>query len=179
MGIPGMRRLGKSPPVFPSAGLHYAQVLLLLIAPAILVFIYAWGYDHRSVGLFVHLLRADSFGMRRSSCVEAWVVRIDSQESWYLNSKKLAPTELPTLLGQQFGLRTDCVVFLDVASEVPYSVAIDAVELITKTEGRVVLLTPETKKIHVPQMSVNCARNNQESPRKEKVGNTKLPDGQV
>jgi|SRR6266478_5028803 len=150
MGIPGRGRIGKRSPVFPSVGLHYAQVLLLLIAPAFLVFIYAWEYDHRSVGLFVHLLRVDSFGMRRSACVEAWVLRIDSQENWYLNSKKVAPTELPTLLSQQLGLRTDCVVFLDVAPEVRYSVAIHAIESVPETQARVVLLTPETKKIHVP-----------------------------
>ncbi|SRR6266571_1546625 len=150
MGISGKERTGTRSPVFPSVGLHYAQVLLPLIAPAFLVFIYAWGYDQRTVGLFLHLLRADSSWGRNSSCVEAWVVRIDSQENWHLNLNKLAPTELPTLVRQQLGLCTDCVVFLDVAPEVPYAVAIHAIELGQETQANVVLLTPETKKMHVP-----------------------------
>src|SRR5713226_5716625 len=135
---------------FSGVGLRYAQVLALLVLPGVLVFMYAWGYDHRSVGLAVHLLRADSMGEQSRSCAEAWVVRIDSEENWYLNSKTLSPTELPALLSEQFRLRTNCVVFVDVDAEVPYAVAIHAIELVQETRAKVVLVTPGTKKIHVP-----------------------------
>jgi biopolymer transport protein ExbD len=150
MGIPGEGRIGARSPVFPSVGLLYAQVLLLLVLPGVMVFSYSWGYDHRSVGLVVHLLRGDLPRTQSSPCIEAWVVRVDSEEKWYLNSKKVSPTELPTLLSERLGLHTNCIVYLDVDSGVPYTVAIHAIELVQETQASVVLLTPETKKIHVP-----------------------------
>ena len=155
MRIPDTGRIGdfslrSVPPGFSGAGLRYAQVLILLVLPGVLVFMYAWGYDQRSVGLTVHLLRADSFGGQGGSCAEAWAVRIDSEENWYLNSQTLSPTELPALLSEQFRLRTNCVVLVDADAEVPYAVAIHAIELVQETHAMVVLVTPGTKKIHVP-----------------------------
>ena len=149
MGIPGTGRIRRKSPIFASIGTHYAQVLLLLILPGVLVYSYAWGYDHRSAGLRIHLLSTKSLEKRDSSCAEAWVVRIDSEEIWYLNSKKISPTALVSLLLEQQGTRTICTVFLDVDTEVPYSVVIRAIDLMQETPAKVVLLTPETKKIHV------------------------------
>jgi len=147
-GNPGTGRIRRKSPIFPSIGTHYAQVLLLLILPGVLVYSYAWGYDDGSVGLPVHLLRTESLGKPVGSCAEAWAVRIDSEEIWYLNSKKIYPDELASLLREQQGTRTNCTVFLDVDTEVPYSVAIRAIDLMQETPAKVVLLTPETKKIH-------------------------------
>jgi hypothetical protein len=41
-------------------------------------------------------------------------------------------------------------VFFDANSDVPYTQAIHAIDLIEQSVGRVVLLTPETKKLHIP-----------------------------
>jgi len=42
------------------------------------------------------------------------------------------------------------IVFFDAKSDVPYDEAIHAIDLIEESAGRVVLLTPETKRVHIP-----------------------------
>jgi hypothetical protein len=55
-----------------------------------------------------------------------------------------------TVVGAQVGGRTSCIVFFDAKSDVPYADAIHAIDLIEQLPGRVVLLTPETKRVHIP-----------------------------
>jgi biopolymer transport protein ExbD len=137
-------------PVFSQVGLLYAQILLLLVIPSVLVFMHSWGYDRHSVGLFVLTYFPQSSLFRHNSCTEEWVVRVDSEDDWYLNSKRVKQDELPKLLRQQIGQRTSCIVFLDANPDVPYALAVHAIDLIGETPGRVVLLTPGIKKIHIP-----------------------------
>src|SRR5262249_10620054 len=46
----------------PSFGLFYATILLVLILPSFLIFIYAWGPDRRSVGIPVQIVRPNTVG---------------------------------------------------------------------------------------------------------------------
>ena len=148
MGIPTSSR-----PPWVSFSLQiallYSQVLLLLLIPGILVFHYAWN-DHRSYGLFVLTYFSESSFFRHVPCAQPSVVRVESNEEWYLNSKRIEPDRLPEALRTQFGARTSCIVFFDAESDVPYAQAIHAIDLIEQSAGRVVLLTPGTKRVHIP-----------------------------
>jgi len=114
-----------------------------------LVFHYAWD-DHRSRGLFVLTYFPESSFFKHVPCVQAWVVRLESNEEWYLNAKRIEPDRLPETLRSQIGARTSCTVFFDAKSDVPYAEAIHAIDLIERSPGRVVLLTPKTKTVHIP-----------------------------
>jgi hypothetical protein len=58
-----------------------------------------WSYYRFSVGL---LVLSDLSPMEKSrSCGEAWIVRVDKKENWYLNSAKTSPQELAGLLGSE------------------------------------------------------------------------------
>jgi hypothetical protein len=130
--------------------LLYSQILAALVIPAILVFHYAWD-DHRSRGLFVLTYFPESSFFKHVPCVQAWVVRLESNEEWYLNAKRIEPDRLPETLRSQIGARTSCTVFFDAKSDVPYAEAIHAIDLIEQSPGRVVLLTPKTKTVHIPR----------------------------
>ena len=134
---------------FSRIALLYSQILLLVVIPGVLVFHYAWAHD-RSYGLFVLTYFPESSFFRHVPCAQAWVVRVESNEEWYLNSKKIEPNDLPEALRAQIGGRTSCIVFFDAKPDVPYADAIHAIDLIEQSPGRVVLLTPETNRVHIP-----------------------------
>ena len=155
-----MRRAKTAPwiPFFFQIGALYSQILLLLVIPGILVFHFAWGFDHRSQGFFVLTYFPESSFVRHNPCVprpwevhleSAWLVRMESNEEWYLNSKRIEPNALPDALRVQMGTRTGCFVLFDANPDVPYAEAIHAIDLIEQSPGRVVLLTPETKRIRI------------------------------
>jgi len=129
--------------------LLYSQILLVLLIPGVLVFHYA-REDNHSYGLFVLTYFPEASFFRHVPCAQAWVVRVESNEEWYLNSKRIEPDDLPEALRAQIGGRTSCIVFFDAKSDVPYAEAIHAIDLIEQSPGRVVLLTPETKRVHIP-----------------------------
>lgn len=137
-------------PFFSQIALLYSQILLLLVICGVLVFQYAWGYDHRSQGLFVLTYFPESFFFKNLPCAQAWVVRVESSKLWYLNSASIEPDELPDALRSQIGARKTCIVFFDAEPGVPYADAIRAIDLIERSPGRVVLLTPQTKRVHIP-----------------------------
>jgi hypothetical protein len=137
-------------PFFSQTALLYSQILLLTIIPGVLIFHYAWGQDHRSYGLFVLTYFPESSFFRHTSCAQAWVVRVESNEEWYLNSKRIEPDDLPEALRAQIGGKTNCIVFFDAKSDVPYAEAIHAIDMIEQSPGRVVLLTPATEAVHIP-----------------------------
>lgn len=144
------KRRGTSPAPWPAflstIGFLYAEILLLLVIPGILIFHFAWGYGRPHYGLYV--LTNLSPMMRKFSCGTSWTVRIDDKENWYLNSTKTTDVELPTLLSQQLGKPTNCAVYLDVAASLNYYVAVHAIDVIQTTQAKaVVLLTPQTKKL--------------------------------
>lgn len=128
----------------PFAGLLYAQISLIIVTVGFLIFGFACGYYHSSVGLFV--LTDLSPTMKSRSCDEDWIVRIDQKENWHLNSTKTSPQELAGLLHTRLGDRSDCAVYLDADPSLAYAVAIQAVDAIQTTQPKaVVLLTPRTK----------------------------------
>ena len=127
-------------------GLLYSQILLLLIFPIILVFHYAWSHDQDSVGLWV--LTGLTLREKAFTCGQSWVVRIDTHENWYLNSRQTSPAEMPGLLEQQLGTRNNCAVYLDVDSGVPYGLAVLAINSVETTQAKVVVLvTPKDRKL--------------------------------
>jgi hypothetical protein len=131
-------------PLLSQIGLLYSYILLLLIVPAALVFAYAWGLTQHRYGLYV--LTNLSAIMKSHSCGEAWVVRIDKKQNWYLNKTLTSPAELPGLLRRQLVGEAKCAVYLDVDSSLDYEVAIHAIDAIQSTPVKaVVLLTPGTK----------------------------------
>ena len=133
---------------FSQIALLYSQILILMVIPGVLVFHYAWAHD-TSYGLFVLTYFPESSFFRNVSCAQAWAVRVESNEEWYLNSKRIKPSDLPEALRTQIGGRASCIVFFDANSDVPYAEAIHAIDLIEQSPGRVVLLTPEAKRIHI------------------------------
>ena len=145
-------RTSPRPPwiLFPSQiALLYSQILLVLLIPGVLVFHYA-REDNHSYGLFVLTYFPEASFFRHVPCAQAWVVRVESSEEWYLNSKRIEPDDLPEALRAQIGGRTSCIVFFDAKSDVPYAEAVHAIDLIEQSPGRVVLLTPETKRVRIP-----------------------------
>jgi hypothetical protein len=134
---------------FSQIALLYSQILLLMVIPGVLVFHYAWAHD-RSYGLFVLTYFPESSSFRHLPCAQAWVVRVESNNKWYLNSQRIEPDDLPETLRAQISGRTSCIVFFDADCDVPYAEAIHAIDLIEQSSGRVVLLTPETKRVHIP-----------------------------
>jgi class 3 adenylate cyclase len=51
---------------------------------------------------------------------------------------------------RQIGTGTSCMVFFDAEPDVPYADAIRAIDLIERSPSRVVLLTPQTKRVLIP-----------------------------
>jgi hypothetical protein len=134
---------------FSVIALLYSYILVLLVIPGVVVFHYAWRYDHRSQGLYVAV--GPSPMLKNLMCGESWTVRIDSRENWYLNSTKTSQNELAEVLSQRLGYKMNCAVYLDVDPSLPYAVTIEAISTIQKTRAKVVvLLTPKTKKVSVP-----------------------------
>src|SRR6267154_2353275 len=148
----GMRTSPRPPwiPFFSQIALLYSQILFLMVIPGVLVFHYAWN-DHRSYGLFVLTYFPESSFFRHVPCAQAWVVRVESNEEWYLNSKRIDPDRLPEALKTQFGARTSCIVFFDAKSDVPYAQAVHAIDLIQQSAGRVVLLTRKQRGATSPE----------------------------
>jgi hypothetical protein len=131
----------------------FAQILLLIILPAAVVFGYSWGYGHHSYGLFVLNYFSESWmtsRLKEDPCQLAWVVRVESNDDWYLNSERITPVDLSTRLRLRMGERNGCMLLFDANPDVSFADAIHAIELIEQTGGRVALLTPHTKKSHIP-----------------------------
>lgn len=133
----------------PQITLLYSQILLLMVIPGVIVFHYAWAHD-RSYGLFVLTYSPESSFLRHVPSAQAWVVRVESNKKSYLNSQRIEPDDLPEALRTQIGGRTSCIGFFDAEPDVPYAEAIHAIDLVEESPGRLVLLTPETKRVHIP-----------------------------
>jgi hypothetical protein len=147
----GIRTSPRPPwiPFFSQIALLYSQILVLMVIPGVVVFHYAWRYDHRSQGLYVMVGLSPM--LKNLMCGESWTVRIDSRENWNLNSTKTSQNELAGVLSQRLGDKMNCGVYLDVDPSLPYAVAIEAIATIQKTRANVVvLLTPKAKKVSVP-----------------------------
>jgi hypothetical protein len=148
----GIRTSPRSPWIssFSQIALLYSHILLLVVVPGVLVFHYAWAHG-RSYGLFVLTYFPESSFFRHVPGAQAWVVRVESNKKWYLNSQRIEPDDLTETLRAQISGRTSRIVFFDANSDVPYAEAIHAIDLIEQSSGKVVLLTPETKKVRIPR----------------------------
>lgn len=136
--------------VFPSFGLVYSHILLLLIPAGVLVYAHAWGLDRVSFGFFVQLLTVDSLRNQNEPYSEVIFLSVDAKEQWMLNGVRTPVDEMSAKLTGMKGDCKNCVVFLDVNKDLPYSVAVQAVDSVQRTGFKVVLLTPGTKALCVP-----------------------------
>lgn len=118
----------------PTAGLLYALTFFLIFVS---VWVLSLDYQH-SGGLTVHLLGARQD--RRILALQPLVLRIDSQEHWYLNSKRVSPTDLTALLDTEHTRRPEVIVFVDADPDLSYGDVVRAVDTIRDANGQVVLL---------------------------------------
>lgn len=119
---------------WPAAGLLYALTFFLIFVS---VWVLSLDYRH-SGGLTVHLLGARQD--RRILALKPLVLRIDSQEHWYLNSKRVSPTDLPRLLEAERARRPEVIVFVDADPDLSYGDVVKAIETIRDANGQVILL---------------------------------------
>lgn len=86
----------------------------------------------------------------RESRLQAWqsglILRIDLNGAWYLNSQKVTPGDLSTVLAKGLSRRAERVVYLEANPEVEYQQIIAATEAIKAVHVKVVLLTPMQKR---------------------------------
>jgi biopolymer transport protein ExbD len=133
----------------PSFGLVYALVLAVVLIPSFGIFIYAWGYDHLSVGIRVQIQKSwplKTFGDSSSSPV---VVRVEgagsgSRPRLYLNSKLVAFEQLGSWLTAELNPRSDRVVYFQSSGDVEWGDAVGIMDIIRGTGAKVVLLTEES-----------------------------------
>jgi biopolymer transport protein ExbD len=87
----------------------------------------------------------------RESRPQAWqsglILRIGLDGKWYLNSEKVSPQDLSTVLVKNLSRRAERVVYLEADPDVEYQQVITATEAIKAVHVKVVLLTPQQKKL--------------------------------
>jgi hypothetical protein len=133
---------------FPSYGPLYSIILFLLVPASALVYGCAWTHSVH-LGFFVQLLTVDCLRRQIEPYSEAVFLTVEPKERWTLNGKGVSPCEIPVVLSD-LRFRGNCVVFLDVDKDLPYSVAIHAIDSAQGTGFKVTLLTPGTKKMRIP-----------------------------
>jgi hypothetical protein len=136
--------------LFPKVGLLYACLLTLLAFPGILIFNYAWGHGRSPFGLDVVVYSRGSRRILQHSCPRTWLLRVEAEQIWYLNSERVKPEDLPSLLRKQIGDHKTCFVLLDASPDLPCYVPVHAIDLIQEVPATAILLTPETKRTHIP-----------------------------
>jgi biopolymer transport protein ExbD len=140
------RPLGPRLSRLPSFGLVYTVVLGVTLIPTFLIYLYVWGYDHRSVGIEVRLVKPVPLKAPTDSWTHPLTVRIesgggDSAPRIYLNSGAVALEGLSPLLKAELKSRTEWVVYVEADSDVNWGDAVNAMDIIRTSGARVVLLT--------------------------------------
>jgi biopolymer transport protein ExbD len=130
----------------PAFGLVYAVVLASVLMPSFLIFIYAWGYDHQSVGIAVHLLHSVPPRAPADSWTTPLVVRVENRRDGspprlYLNSRAIAWEALNPALKAELKSRADWVVYVEADGGVDWGDAVNAMDIIRGVGAKVVLLT--------------------------------------
>ena len=130
----------------PPFGLVYALILASLLIPSCLIFLHEWGYDHRSVGIDVHLLKPGLLKTASDSWAEPLVGRVEnvgpgSPPRLYLNSKLVGWEALAPELKTKLKSRSDWVVFIEADDDINWGDAVNAMDIIRGAGARVVLLT--------------------------------------
>ncbi len=133
---------------FPSYGLLYSVILLLLVPASALVYGYAWTNSLR-FGFLVQLLTVDSLRKQNEPYSQTVFLTFDEKARWTLNDNGVSPRLIP-VVPSDLKCRRNCVVFLDVDRGLPYSVAIQGIDLVRRAGFTVILLTPGTKKMRIP-----------------------------
>jgi biopolymer transport protein ExbD len=142
--LPLKLRLSRLPPF----GLVYAVILAAALIPTFLIFLYAWGYDRRSVGIEVHLANLGPLKAAADSWTKPLVVRIENASAGspprlYLNSKAIAWEALGPALKGELKSRPDWVIYVEADRDVNWGDAVNAMGIIRGVGANVVLLTTE------------------------------------
>lgn len=129
--------------------LAYTVVLATLLVPSFLIFIHSWGWDRRSVGIRVSVLK---LGATVDYSTMPALVRIDGAGTdipphLYLNSKPVSWSELADALRNQLKLHPDWVVYVEADKHVSWADVVNAMDIIRGTTAKVVLLTTEVTKV--------------------------------
>jgi biopolymer transport protein ExbD len=133
----------------PPFRLAYTIVLTTLLVPSFLIFIYSWGWDRRSVGIRVSVLKS---GSTVDYSTMPALVRIEDAGAnvpphLYLNSTPVLWSELASTLRNQLKLRPDWVVYIEADEHISWSDVVNAMDIIGGTNAKVVLLTTKTTKV--------------------------------
>jgi biopolymer transport protein ExbD len=134
--------------VLPPFRLVYTIVLSSLLLPGFLIFVYSWGWDRRSVGIQVSVLKQGSTA--DYSAMPA-LVRIedagaDVPPRLYINSKPVLLGELASALKNQLELGPDWVVYVEADGHTSWADTVSVVDIIRGTNAEIVLLTTNTTK---------------------------------
>ena len=132
----------------PSFGLVYSVVLAGTLIPTFLIFLYAWDYDRRSVGIEVHLLKPGPLKAAADFWASPLVVRVEnagtgSSPRLYLNSKAIGWEALGPALKGELKSRPDWVVYVEADRDANWGDAVNAMDIIRGVGASVVLLTTE------------------------------------
>jgi biopolymer transport protein ExbD len=134
----------------PPFRLAYTIVLATLLVPSFLIFIYSWGWDRRSVGIRVSVLKSGSTVdyMTMPAFVRIEDAGADVRPHLYLNSTPVLWGELASALRNQLKLRPDWVVYVEADEHILWADVVNAMDIIRGTNAKVVLLTTKTAEVH-------------------------------
>lgn len=137
----------------PQFGLFYAGILAGVLIPTFLIYLYAWGYDRRSLGIEVRLLKPGALRSPSDSQPAPLVLRIESTglnspPLLYLNSEPSAWDELNAELKTHLKTRAEWLVYVEADSTVAWGDAANAMDIIRGAGAKVVLLTTEAPSSH-------------------------------
>jgi biopolymer transport protein ExbD len=137
----------------PSFGLVYSIILGGILIPTFLIYLYAWGYDHRSIGIAVHLLKPSPLRATPEFRPAPLIVRIESSglnapPRLYLNSEAIAWDGLSFGLKAELKTRAVWVVYVEADADVNWADAANAMDIIRGTGANVVLQTTEAPASH-------------------------------
>jgi biopolymer transport protein ExbD len=132
----------------PSFGLVYSVILAVALIPTFLIFLYAWDYDHRSVGIEFHLLKPGPLKAAADSRTSPPMVRVEnastgSSPRLYLNRKAIGWEALGPALKGELKSRPDWVVYFEADSDVNWVDAVNTMDIIRGVGAKVILVTTE------------------------------------
>lgn len=137
----------------PPFGLAYTLVLAGVLIPTFLIFLYAWGYDRRPMGIEVRLLKIGAPRSPTNSQPEPVVVHVESTglnspPLLYLNSEPISWNELSTDLKTHLKTRAEWLVYVEADSNVTWGDAVNAMDVIRQAGAKIVLSTTEEYSPH-------------------------------
>lgn len=129
----------------PHFGLIFSVILAVLLVPAFLIYLYAWGYDYPSSGIHVHLIRPGppiSPGFDPPEVLlHVECLGLDTPTRFYLNSRLVQVDALPGALKLELKSRADWVVYVKGDPDCTWETVADAIDIDRTAGAQVVLLT--------------------------------------